>query len=263
VIDLHTHLVPDFDDGVATVDEARRALRALWDAGVRTAVATPHFLASTTRRPDALRDDLDVLDRQWRALREAARQSLPQLDIRRGIELRLDAPDPDLSDPRLRLDGGAAVLVEFDGFMIPLRAEEVIAGLRADGWTVILAHPERYRDAPVERIRAIRDAGCRLQLNAGSLTGQYGPGPRGRAWTILAEGLGAVVASDYHGYRDPQMLQARREVERRMGEDAARRLFESNPWRLLEGAPPRPVATAPDAPGVLDRIVDRLGFDGK
>lgn len=258
MIDLHNHLVPDFDDGVADADRALAALRALRDEGVRTVVTTPHFSGSLTRRPEAFGRVMDALDRQWGILLEVAAE-VPEVEVRRGVELRLDIPEPDLSDPKLRLAGSDAVLVEFDGFSIPLMAEDVIRRLAGEGWTLVLAHPERYQGASVDRLRAIREAGCHLQVNAGSLTGRYGGRVRDLAWSLLDQGLIAVIASDYHGHREPELAAARIAVDRRLGSDAGRALFETNGRRLIDDEVPVPVQPAERRGGILDTVARWIG----
>ena len=46
-------------------------------------------------------------------LTEAAATAYPSLHLRRGFEVMLDDPAPDLSDPRLRMAGTSFVLVEW------------------------------------------------------------------------------------------------------------------------------------------------------
>jgi protein-tyrosine phosphatase len=254
VIDLHNHLMPGVDDGVRDVDHARIAVAAFIDQGVRRLVVTPHLKGSLTLQPDRLGDRMERLDAAYGELRALTAEEFPELDLGRGVELRIDVPDPDLSDPRLRLAGSDAVLVEFDGFMIPVRAERVIAEL-AGRWIPVLAHPERYRNASVDALRPIRRAGARLQVNAGSLTGRYGAGPRTLAWALLAEGMVDAVASDFHGYDEPQSARARDAVVRRLGTEAAGLLFEGNPGRILDGEPPLGV---PAVRGWLARLRRRL-----
>lgn len=252
-MDLHSHLVPAVDDGVQSVDQARAALAAFRDDGVRAVVTTPHFAGSWTRRRDSIGAVLEELDRGWARLAELAAAEFPDLEVRRGMEVRLDVPRPDLSDPRIRLAGSDAVLVEFDGFTVPLRAEEVISGLVDDGWTPLLAHPERYRGASADGMRALVDAGCRLQVNAGSLSGGHGGQVRKLAWTLLREGLVAVVASDYHGRGPLQVAEARAAVTDQLGAEAAGLLFETNPRRLLEGG-----AVVPAVPEETEGWIRRM-----
>src|SRR5690606_33528679 len=104
-----------------------------------------------------------------------------------GVELKLDVPEVDLSDPRLRLGGSRAVLVEFPFMSVPPRSAPVLSAIRQGGYVPVLAHPERYVgfDPGLNTARAWLDAGAVLQVNVGSLTGRYGPEARRFAFALL------------------------------------------------------------------------------
>ena len=72
MIDLHSHLLPAFDDGAADIAESRVALRAFAEQGVDTVVTTPHLTASVTSNPEELEQYLT----SYRSEREAG-EKLP------------------------------------------------------------------------------------------------------------------------------------------------------------------------------------------
>ena len=43
MIDIHTHILPNFDDGSASVEISVNMLKALREQGVKNVVLTPHF----------------------------------------------------------------------------------------------------------------------------------------------------------------------------------------------------------------------------
>ena len=235
------------------MDQARTALRALRDDGVDTVVTTPHLDASLTRRPGELERVLGILDRGWDALRAMAAVEFPDVALGRGVELRLDIPDPDLSDPRLRLAGSRAALVEFDGFTVPLRAEDVLAGLVDDGWTPVLAHPERYRGVPPDRLRSLHATGTPFQPCLSSMVCLSRPTASNGQPQLRRSTLPST------SHREPMVAEARAAVTDRMGTDAATLLFDTNGRRILDGETPLPVAPGKAGEGVLGRIAGWLG----
>jgi protein-tyrosine phosphatase len=274
-IDLHSHLIPAVDDGARNAFDARDALAVLASDGVRRVVATPHVQASILADPAARARRLTELDMGWRLLRNV-REELPEDApvLQRGAELLLDAPEPDLSDPRLRLAGGPAVLVEFPFLRIPMYAERQLEGLLDAGWIPVVAHMERYAELgrSLAQIARWREMGVVLQVNAGSLLGRYGVRPRRRAWHLLASGWAALLASDYHARGGPPSLREARRLllrQTRVPEEdvagadgsgdgngdgsgdggrgnvgirgATRLLMGENPRRLLEGRRVLPV----------------------
>ena len=56
MIDLHTHLLPDWDDGAADWAESAAMIGAAREDGIRGIALTPHF-----RRLSKYDDDWDVL----------------------------------------------------------------------------------------------------------------------------------------------------------------------------------------------------------
>lgn len=281
ITDLHSHLIPAVDDGARDASDARGAIRILASDGVTRIVTTPHVRASVLTDPAARSRRLTQLDMGW-ALLLRARGELPEDApvIERGIELMLDAPDPDLSDERLRLAGGPAVLVEFPFMRIPVYATEQLEWLAREGWTPVVAHVERYDnlELSLREVSRWREVGALLQLNAGSFLGRYGKAPRRRAWGLLGTGWVSLLASDYHARSAPPVL---REAWRRIAgggrvaegrgrgggradrtgrvrtgpgaaegpvEAALRLLLEQNPRRIVEGKRPLPVPPLAEKP---------------
>ncbi len=125
--------------------------------------------ADDTGDPAGFADFLGQVDASFESLRLAVERQFPGFALRRGHEIRLDRPDPDLSDARVRLGGSDAVLVEWPAFQIPPETPSVLRGLLGQGVRPVLAHPERYRgyDADLGLIGRWREAGVLLQVPFG------------------------------------------------------------------------------------------------
>ena len=243
-VDLHNHMIPGVDDGARDEAEALSAVKALGADGVKKVVATPHVDGSVTLDQAALTRRMDELDGGWERLtRTLAEESGEPPTMGRGVELKLDVPEVDLSDKRLRLDGGRAVLVEFPHMMVPPRSEHALSTIRRGGYIPLLAHPERYQGigSSVAIMARWLDVGAFLQVNAASLIGRYGDTAAATARELLARGWAHCLASDYHARGEPRLGTVRTLLEEWGGEEQARLLFEVNPSRILEGKSPLPV----------------------
>lgn len=237
-VDFHNHLLAGVDDGARDEEESRAAVSTFVAAGASALVTTPHFDGSLTEQPERMRERMSGIDLAWDALRAWVELEMPALRIGRGVELKLDVPEPDCSDERVRLDGGRFVLVEFPGMQVPVRSELPLQAIVRQGYTPVLAHPERYSgfDEELKRAHLWKHAGALLQINAGSLTGRYGQRARSNAELLLGAGLADFLCSDFH---------ARGELATQQVLDAADRDAETfalltrvNPQRLLEGQGP-------------------------
>jgi protein-tyrosine phosphatase len=197
VIDLHTHILPGIDDGVATLEASVELARSAAAAGVVAIAATPHvredFPTTADRMEEALSDVRAAVEGAGLPTRilPGGEVSVEYLDLLAVDELR-----------RFGLGGNPGyLLVETPYFGVPLDLEERLRGLRALGVTPVLAHPERSVGMRGRRdlLPRIVAAGALVQVTAGSLAGVHGRDVRKAALALVDSGLAHCVASDAHG----------------------------------------------------------------
>lgn len=256
--DLHSHLVPGVDDGARSVDDALEGVGRMVRAGVTALVTTPHLNASLTLDPPDFRREMEIMDRGWTKVSSAVSEAWPDLGFGLGFELRLDVPDPDLADERLRMGGTRWILVEWDRMQVPPGTAAVLERIREAGLRPLLAHPERYsgtRDRVAEA-REWRRHGAFLQVNLGSLVGRYGSRARTRALRLLREGLVDVLATDFHGRPQLELFLAPvAERLRRLGaHEHLTLLTATNPHRILNDEEPLRVPPLPAEGGLWGRV---------
>lgn len=254
--DLHCHFVPGVDDGAPDLEAALRWLGEALEGGVERVATTPHLPARRADAPYRRR-----AEEAFRGLKEACREELPGLELRLAFELRLDGAAVDPGDRGLWLGAGGHVLVEYGAFSVPDDPVAPMAELLDADRTPVLAHPERFRGAGngLAWARAVRSAGVRTAVNAGSLLGSHGGRVARTARRMLAEGLVDLVASDHHarpGRSDG--LPAVRGLLARADPAAARRLLWENPRAVLDG---ETMAAPPclELPGTGGRAADTTG----
>jgi protein-tyrosine phosphatase len=233
VIDLHTHILPGFDDGASSWEEAREMLLQAEEDGITDLVATPHILGPADLGRE---EEMGELFAQLKRIKEAERLKLRLhlgAEIYAHHEMRLDRPFLTLGGNRRYF------LVEFPMDSVPPFAEEQFFALMLDGYVPIVAHPERnlavVRNSAI--VEALVERGVLLQVNSGSLRGVFGPETRRVAEQLVEARLVHVVASDAHGAsaRRPRLREAFALVSRKWGEETATRLFIDNPRHILAG----------------------------
>src|SRR5277367_6032368 len=93
VIDLHSHILPGLDDGVATIEEARELARAALAEGVTAIAATPHVREDYPTTPEQMEAGVAALRADF------AEQGIA-LEVLHGGELDLEflttLPDEEL-----------------------------------------------------------------------------------------------------------------------------------------------------------------------
>jgi protein-tyrosine phosphatase len=199
MLDFHNHLIPGVDDGAANIDETRAGLAAMVADGITGIITTPHLAASLIDR-GALDKYLEKIGSGWAQMQSLVQSEFPRLKIARGFEIMLDVPHPDLTNPSVRLAGTAFVLLEFPFMNVPPNSTYALDEIRQAGWIPVLAHPERYvnMEGQLRLIDEWREVGTYLQINAGSIAGQYGSRARKIAWSMLHAGQADYMCSDYH-----------------------------------------------------------------
>ena len=125
--DFHSHIFPGVDDGSTCVEDSLEGVGRMVAAGVSRIITTPHIQASAISNPESFAETMMDMDEAWSEVQPEILNAFSDLDFRRGHEVMLDVPHPDLSDPRLHLGGTNFVLVEW-----PQRAESALPerGLR-------------------------------------------------------------------------------------------------------------------------------------
>ena len=240
ITDIHNHLVPAVDDGAQSFHEALTHLQTLFAEGVTRLSVSPHLFGWLTDEPGALELRLNRLEEAFAELERgcAGRKDVPQLFF--GQEIL--CPTADIAqrvfrEPRAGYRGTSYALVEF-GFELQGDPTEVVHAVLAARRRIIISHPERYRrsriNVSIDELRGWKQAGALLQVNAGSLVGDYGTAIEKLAWQALAEGLVDVVATDHHA--DSRVVSPRTAFERIAGQNAevARLLMSENTTRVLK-----------------------------
>lgn len=235
MIDLHCHILPGVDDGAGSLEESCRMARLAWESGIRAVVATPHC-----GRPDMPGNYLSgALLRQVELLQTAVAERGMGLKIYPGMEVFVTAAFPRLLEQKLLLPlaGSRYLLMEFSFDEAPEFMTKMLAYALRQGLVPLVAHPERYYAVQWEPEVAARwvAAGCRLQLNRGSLQGRLGDRAQHCGWQLLRMGLGHVVASDAHGAeaRRPELRSCLEALAEELGWGTAAMLLTENPRRIL------------------------------
>ncbi len=237
MIDIHTHILPDLDDGPETIEESLAMAKAAWENGTQTLVATPHVLNRLS-----LANNTIIVDK-FKEFKRLLSEQLPQFQLLLGSEIYFQ---PNLAD-FARYDAGtlnatrAYMLIEFPMGDVPRGFEYELGRMRNANVIPVVAHPERnilVLDKPA-LVGKMVEAGALTQLNAGSLTGVFGNKIAKLAQNLLKKGWAHVIASDAHGlnHRGPDLQLAFSAAAEVIGVAAARRLVEDHPNRIVTGAP--------------------------
>ncbi|CAN5660654.1 capsular polysaccharide biosynthesis protein [soil metagenome] len=235
-VDLHSHYVPNVDDGVRSTAEGVALLRRLGEVGFETVVATPHM------RPGMFDNDRALLQAAFTAfeasLSEDDRGSLPARHLASEHYFDDVTFERLVNGAGLPYPGGRSVLVEMNPTAFPIRLPERLADLKRRGLVPVIAHPERYQPVWTDRdcVDALLDVGACLLLDVCALVGKYGAQPQRAAEKLIEEDAYEAACSDAHRPSDADEVErAIVRLQKLVGKEEAKRLLDDGPRRILAG----------------------------
>ncbi len=238
-VDIHCHLLPGIDDGAKDWGDSLAMARLAVEDGTTTIIATPHQLGNSGHNTgDDIRRGVAELQQQLDSA-DVPLQVLPGADVRIEpgmVEAIVRGDVLTLGDHRRH------VLLELPHELyLPL--ESVLDELSRRKLIGVLSHPERNQGILRQPnvLAPLVDAGCLLQITAGSLCGTFGHECQEFCEWLLAEGMVHFVATDAHGPRSrrPLMRRAFERVVELSDESAAVDLCCRNPGNVAVGRPVR------------------------
>lgn len=236
MIDLHCHMLPGVDDGPGTLAEALALARLAVQHGITHTVVTPHV------HPGRYENDAASIARALADFRQALQQAGIPLQLGYAGEVRFSVEilalvQQDLLPFYGELDGDRVFLLELPHSHVPPGAEQLLRWLRERRIRPLLAHPERNKDImrKPDKLRPFLEAGCLLQLTAGSVAGEFGPAAQDTARLLLERGHVTVLASDAHNetHRPPRLDHGRDAAAAIVGAAAAQAMVSSTPARIV------------------------------
>jgi protein-tyrosine phosphatase len=243
VVDIHSHILPEVDDGPKSWDVSIAMCRAAAADGITHMVATPHA-------NDRYHYDREHLQGLLTRLQELAGDA-PKLLLGCDFHLSYDNIQDALAHPKRYVIGDTRyLLVEFSNYSIPNQASDSFQKLGDCGMTPVITHPERnpILRENLQRVVEWAEQGCVVQVTGSSLTGFWGERSQRAALWLLERQAVHVLATDAHEMekRVPILSTARDTAAQIAGEEVAEALVESNPRAIIDNQPlpyfPAPVA---------------------
>jgi protein-tyrosine phosphatase len=222
MIDIHTHILPQTDDGAADMDESIEMAGIAEQDGIRHIIATPHLTNNGLTRNE--------IENRTAALNQRLREAGIDVRVYPGAEIPVYMLDDE--SRRIGLAGSRYLLTEFPlSGMLPI-SSEIFNHLTRLGYKIIIAHPERDPAAMrnPEWLLKLLTPDVTLQITAGSLTGMMGKEVMSMARYLLKKGVVTYMASDAHNVRD-------RRPELSAGLKAAGKYLKQQAIRLVDDHP--------------------------
>ncbi len=205
-IDMHSHLLPNIDDGLQELEQTVEFIKDLQKLGYKKLICTPHILSDLyPNSPSTILPKLALV-------RDALEEAEVDVIIEAAAEYMIDHEFTELIAHSKKEDlltiGGDYILVEMSYLSPSPNFDQVIFDLRMLGLTPIIAHPERYSYYHNQFIQyeRFKELGCKLQVNLLSLSGAYGSHVKRTAEKLFKNQMVDFLGTDMHHDRHLAML---------------------------------------------------------
>jgi len=236
VIDIHCHLLPCVDDGPSTMDESLALAECAVVQGITHSVVTPHI------HPGRWPNEALTIRASVDSFRKALADKDIPLNVGMSGEMRVGLHSLQMvashQVPFLgKWDENYVILIEMPHSHIPTNMPQMIQWLMQRNIRPLIAHPERNKDIlrNIEKIQPLVNAGCLLQVTAGSIVGRFGSTARDRAVQLIEMGVVTVLATDAHNLkrRPPNLDEGRDAAAVIVGQEMAHKLVVQHPWKIV------------------------------
>lgn len=195
-IDLHSHLLPELDDGVRSFEQAEEIILKFIAVGYHRLITTPHVMS------DAYRNTPEIILGKLEELRKHLVERKINIRIEAAAEYYLDEElfrKLEQSEPLLTF-GNKYLLFETNFLTEPLNLKDFIFLATTKGYRPVLAHPERYLylQQDLAKVQDILDRGVLLQANISSFTGYYSKQVQATVNRLVEKKCIHMLGSDCH-----------------------------------------------------------------
>ena len=233
MIDVHSHILPNIDDGSRSIEETFNLIKEAKEAGFEGIVCTSHYMENyyETNRPER---------EVWiKAIHENLENKNIDMNLYLGNEIYM-------SDNIIELleDGKATTMndTSYVLFELPMNAEpmnlyDMVYEMQQYKIVPILAHPERYSfvQTDPELIYDLIDKGVLMQANYGSIIGQYGKKAQMIVQKFLENNMIHMLGTDVHRQNTiyPKIPEIILELKSLIGEEKVKELTTINPELVI------------------------------
>ncbi len=230
MIDFHSHILPNIDDGSRSLNETIHILKEAKKAGFTKIISTSHYI-----------DGYYEANQEERTkLLNEVKENFQGMELYLGNEIYITNQMTELISEKKAstINNSKYVLFELPMNTKAMDVKEVVFRLMEKGYVPIIAHPERYKyvKEDIEYVRELADMGVLFQSNYGSSIGMYGKKAQKTQKKLLQEGLIQFFGTDVHTVEHvyikmPKILKKLRKI---ISEEELEQLSTVNPQKVLD-----------------------------
>lgn len=229
MIDFHSHILPNVDDGSTSMEETIKLLEEAKRVGFTKIISTSHYI-----------EEYYESDEQERIeLLNSIKNNFQGIDLCLGNEIYITGDMSQLIKEKKAstINNSRYVLFELPMNTKTMRAKESVYRLIENGYVPIIAHPERYSyvQENIEYVEELADMGALFQANYGSILGLYGKKAEKALKKLLKQDMIHFFGSDVHRTKQiyPLVPKAIKKINKIISEEKLEELTLVNPQKVL------------------------------
>ena len=234
MIDIHSHILPEVDDGSRSIAETITMISEAYKNGITDIIATSHYMEGNYEVNKSKREEMVNILKKILTIKELPVKIYIGAEVYISSNLIKNIKDNEIPT----LNNSKYLLFELPMNTPYLGLYNDINHLKDLKIVPILAHPERYPYIrnDINKLYELIDMGVLLQCNVGSFIGKYGKDAKKFVAKMSKENLINFIASDTHRansiYEDLGSIQ--RKVIKIIGKDNWEKWSNINPKCILE-----------------------------
>ncbi len=192
MIDFHTHILPEVDDGSKSYEESLEMLKEAKNVGFDIVIATSHYAVGCYEVPEYKRKEL-IEDL-------SLEENVPQILLGSEIFLTYNIVELLKEFKASTINNTKYVLIELPLKKKIVNLETEINILKENGYIPIIAHPERclYIQKNYKVLNTLNKLGVLFQCNYGSIIGNYGFRAKYIMKKMLKDNFVSFLGTDAH-----------------------------------------------------------------
>ena len=239
MIDFHSHILPNTDDGSTSIEETINIIKEAKQAGFTQIISTSHYIQGYYEYDENERMQLLEKIKKWGQTPADNTNELNGPELYLGSEIYITAEMPELLKEKKAstINNSKYVLFELPLNTESLIAKEVVYRLIENGYVPIIAHPERssYVKESPEYVKELAEMGTLFQANYGSIIGMYGTKAQKTVKKLLKEDLIQFLGSDVHRTNQiyPKIPKVMKKLKKILSEEKLEVLTTTNAQKVL------------------------------
>lgn len=234
MIDFHTHILPNIDDGARNIEETIQLIQEAQKAGFEAIISTSHYMEGYY--------ETNVPEREmWmNIIYQKLQEENLAMKLYLGNEIYLSENMISLLEEQKAstINDTSYVLFEMPLNIEPLNLYNVVYEMMQCKLVPILAHPERYTfvQQDPELIYDLIEKGVLMQCNYASIIGYYGPKAQIIIKKFLENNMVHFLGSDVHRPNTiyPRIPEILKKITQIIGKQKLEQLTSKNPKLVLQ-----------------------------